>query len=274
VNFIERSVIQHGLAGSELFIFTDNQTAESTFWKGHSSSPKLFELVLRLRKLEMEHGILLHVIHVSGKRMIAQGTDGLSRADHSTGVMQGRDIRDWVPLQHGALTREPRMTRWLNGVTRGMNFQTLQPNDWFTTGHEYGNFIWAPSPTATDVVVEQLGKAIMKRPEAMHIVVVPRLMTGRWRHHLGQGTDGYFKMDCPFLWNLKTNFEPSLIYVCLPYRSCRPMLRERTQLSDQFQGALPKANMPPLPPSRGRALLRQILLSARELCPLPRSVVP
>jgi hypothetical protein len=77
VNVIERSVIQHGLAGPELFVFTDNQTAESAFWKGHSSSPKLFELILRLRKLEMTHGILLHVIHVSGKRMISQGTDGL-----------------------------------------------------------------------------------------------------------------------------------------------------------------------------------------------------
>jgi hypothetical protein len=48
VNFIERSIEQHELAGSEMFIFTDNHTAESAFWKGHSSSPKLFELVLRL----------------------------------------------------------------------------------------------------------------------------------------------------------------------------------------------------------------------------------
>jgi hypothetical protein len=76
VNFIERSIKTHGLAGAELFMFTYNQTTESAFWKGHSSSPKLFDLVLRLRKLEMTHGIILHVIHVSGKRMIAQGTDG------------------------------------------------------------------------------------------------------------------------------------------------------------------------------------------------------
>jgi hypothetical protein len=93
VNFIERSVKAHELDGSELFIFTDNQTAKSAFWKGHSSSPKLFDLVLWLQKLEMTHGIKLHVIHVSGKRMISQGTDGLCwRADHSTGVMTGRDI--------------------------------------------------------------------------------------------------------------------------------------------------------------------------------------
>jgi hypothetical protein len=52
VNFIERTVDTHDVDGSELFIFTDNQTAESAFWKGHSSSPKLFDLVLRLRKLK------------------------------------------------------------------------------------------------------------------------------------------------------------------------------------------------------------------------------
>jgi hypothetical protein len=144
VNFIERSLDRHDLSGSELFIFTDNQTAESAFWKGHSSSPKLFNLVLRLRKLEMTHGIILHVIHVSGNRMIAQGTDGLSRADHSTGVMQGRDIRDWVPLNKSALDREPKLKTWLGDVTKGMNFRTLTPNEWFSAGHEYGNYIWAP----------------------------------------------------------------------------------------------------------------------------------
>jgi hypothetical protein len=33
VNFIERSIGAHDLDGSELFLFTDNQTAESAFWK-------------------------------------------------------------------------------------------------------------------------------------------------------------------------------------------------------------------------------------------------
>jgi hypothetical protein len=88
-----------------VFIFTDNSTSEAVFWKGTSTSPLLFELVVRLRKLEMDHSILLHVVHVAGKRMIDQGTDGLSRADHSTGVVVGRDIHHWVPLNKGALER-------------------------------------------------------------------------------------------------------------------------------------------------------------------------
>jgi hypothetical protein len=136
--------------------------------------------------------------------MIAQGTDGLSPADHSTGVITGRDITNWVPLNKGALLREPKLKIWLQQVTRGVDFCTLTPEGWFTEGHGYGNYIWAPPPAAADVVVEQLGKAGMKRSETMHIIVVPRLMTGRWRRHLGRGNDGYFKLDCPFVWDLKS----------------------------------------------------------------------
>ena len=42
------------LQGSELWLFTDNSTAESCFHKGGSSSRHLHDLVLRLRKLELD----------------------------------------------------------------------------------------------------------------------------------------------------------------------------------------------------------------------------
>ena len=64
------------LDDAELFMFTDNSTAERAFWKGSSHSPKLCELVLRLRTLEMHSGVIIHIIHVSGKRMIKSGVDG------------------------------------------------------------------------------------------------------------------------------------------------------------------------------------------------------
>ena len=63
-----------GLQGYEIFMFT----AEAAFWKGTSESRELDELVLWLKRLELEEDLLLHVIHISGKRMIWQGTDGLS----------------------------------------------------------------------------------------------------------------------------------------------------------------------------------------------------
>ena len=37
----------------ELFVFTDNLVFESLFYKGKSKIPLLFELVLRLHKVQM-----------------------------------------------------------------------------------------------------------------------------------------------------------------------------------------------------------------------------
>jgi len=58
------------LTGVEIFIFTDNSTAEATYYKGTSTKPLLFELVLRLKKLEMEAGAKIHLIHCAGTRQI------------------------------------------------------------------------------------------------------------------------------------------------------------------------------------------------------------
>ena len=82
---------------TEVFIFTDNSVAESAFFNGSSSSLSLFELVLRLRKLEMMGKIFLHLIWVAGTRMIQQGTDGLSRGDLLNGVMSGAGMLAYVP---------------------------------------------------------------------------------------------------------------------------------------------------------------------------------
>jgi hypothetical protein len=58
---------------------TDNSTVESCLYKGNSSTPKLFRLMVCMGKLEMTHNARIVVAHVSGKRMIKEGTGGLSR---------------------------------------------------------------------------------------------------------------------------------------------------------------------------------------------------
>jgi hypothetical protein len=61
--------------------------------------------------LEHKHdGLLLHVVHISGKRMIAQkGTVGLFRADHTQGVMKGLGMMEFMPLHQDCLDREPKL---------------------------------------------------------------------------------------------------------------------------------------------------------------------
>jgi hypothetical protein len=54
VDGLEQQVKAGKIFGAEVFIFTDNSTAEAVYYKGNSSLRKLFELMLRLRKLEMD----------------------------------------------------------------------------------------------------------------------------------------------------------------------------------------------------------------------------
>jgi hypothetical protein len=105
VEALERLVVEHDMQGLEIFIFTDNSTAEAAFWKGTSKSPLLFDLVLRLKLLKLKHGVHLHVVHVSGQRMIAEGSDDLSRPYHGTGVMLGIDIWFFIPLHLDPVVR-------------------------------------------------------------------------------------------------------------------------------------------------------------------------
>ena len=49
VDSLETWVKSHQLKGSQIFVFTDNSTAESAYWKGTSKSPLLCDLVLRLK---------------------------------------------------------------------------------------------------------------------------------------------------------------------------------------------------------------------------------
>ena len=78
---LENLASEKSLRGKEIWMFTDNSTCKGAFYKGTSTSQLLFDLVLRLRVLALHSGFKLHLVHVSGTRMMAQGSDGLSRGD-------------------------------------------------------------------------------------------------------------------------------------------------------------------------------------------------
>ena len=84
--------------GSELFIFMDNFITGSVFHKGLASSPYLHSLVERLRMMQLHEGLFLHVLWISGTRMIEQGTNRLSRGDLNEGVMAGKDFLSLLPF--------------------------------------------------------------------------------------------------------------------------------------------------------------------------------
>ena len=105
VDTLEEMCKAGNLKGTEIFLFTDNSTSEAAFFNGSSKSEKLFKLVLRLRTLKMQNGVMVHLCHVSGERMKAQGSDGLSRGNLNVGVMAGRSMLDFVPTHLNTFKR-------------------------------------------------------------------------------------------------------------------------------------------------------------------------
>jgi hypothetical protein len=65
----------------------------------------------------MEFGMTILVIHISGNRMIAQGTDGGSRGLLMEGVMAGEDMLKFVGLLRSAVERSSGLLRWVHSWT-------------------------------------------------------------------------------------------------------------------------------------------------------------
>ncbi|KAL7580680.1 hypothetical protein ACA910_002192 [Epithemia clementina (nom. ined.)] len=96
-------------------------------------SPEVPALVFRLHRILIKGQAFVHVIWIAGKRMINQGTDGLSQSDLTNGVMRGVNMLKFVPLHHMALERQKDLIlHFIQDVT-GMDtpWKILQPEDWY-----------------------------------------------------------------------------------------------------------------------------------------------
>jgi hypothetical protein len=207
VEAVEEGVTSGELQNSELFIFTDNLTAEGAYYKGNTGSRLLFELVLRLRRLNMNGRLILHVIHVAGTRMIDQGTDALSRGDLHEGVMVGKEMISFVPLHLSAVARSPEVLDWVQLWCPAKGITVLEPEDWYSKGHglQGGSknaegiwipkessdrwYLWMPPPAIADAALDELTTSRHKRSHLNHVFLCPRLMTQLWRKKLHKVAD-------------------------------------------------------------------------------------
>jgi hypothetical protein len=89
-------------------------------------------------------------------------------------------MEECCPLHKTAFERSPALKFWLTAATELWGATFFEPKDWFLQGQGAGNYVWSPAPAAADDVVEQLGKARHKRPTSLHLIVAPRLFTGKW----------------------------------------------------------------------------------------------
>jgi hypothetical protein len=105
INVAERLLTlnkSRALTNHKVFILTNNSAFEGSYYKGHLSSKELSNIVFHLYKAQQTGGFILHVLHISGKRMKGTGVNGLSRGDHTEGMMVGKDPMSFLPFHQGA----------------------------------------------------------------------------------------------------------------------------------------------------------------------------
>ena len=257
---LEEEADTGSLKDTLVFFFTDNSTVEAALYKGSSTSSLLLELVIRFYTIQAKYGITIHVSHVAGKRMIAQGTDGLSRGQINEGVMGGDNMLNFIPLHLSAVEREPRLVDWVSSWL-AEPLTVLTPTDWFERGQDIvggkissdgfwrpeiraGAYLWVPPPAAADTALEQLRISRIKRQASTHVFICPRLMTPAWLKQLYKAADLIFVIPAgPSVWP-EHMFEPLLIGVAFPFLSYAPwqlkgtpkMLSLGRQLSAVWKG--------------------------------------
>jgi hypothetical protein len=214
------------LGGAEVMVFTDNSTFEGCFYKGHSTSEKLTNIILRLRQLQQRTGILMHVIHVAGTRMKVSGIDGLSRGDLLEGMMKS-STSPWgfMPLGQSADDRtHGAVSTWVRSWWRddlgvdwcGAPLKVLCPQDWFLLHEINQPRLWIPPPAAMPTVLEMFNDDRIANPHLPHVFAVPRLMTHLWRKQLAKDADLVFTVPChPSFWPAEMH-EPLLILIVFP----------------------------------------------------------
>ena len=86
------------LEGSQFFLFTNNEVSLDVFYKSNQTSEHLFELILRLKILEVNSCIKIYIIHLAGTRIIMQGSENLLRGYLHGKVMKRDKMKYFIPL--------------------------------------------------------------------------------------------------------------------------------------------------------------------------------
>ncbi len=224
------------LRDCKLLIFTDNSTAEACFYRANSKSVHLHYLVLELQTLEMSYGMTLHIIHILGWRMIAQGTDGCLRGSLMEGVMVGQDMLSFVDLAKMAIDRHLPLLDWVQSWTDQPNLDPLTPEGWFEEGHGFVQgaldknnvwvpilkaknklHLWAPPPSVGDAALEELLKARHKRMDTFQVVLIPRLLAPWWRRLFNKVCDFTFVVSPIVSFWSPEMYEPLWVGIILPF---------------------------------------------------------
>jgi hypothetical protein len=174
------------MKGGTVFYFTDNIVTYFVMQNGSSSSTELHKLVRAAKLLELQLGCRIEVVHVPGRLMIVQGTDGLSRGMWIAPERLLRSSLDESMLTLEAVPFSPAFGEWLLNLT-GYPLGTpyhhhtgVSTWSWNTIFQKLS--IWTPSPELGRH--QSLGHFmdcwVERAHETSGIFVIPRILQRDW----------------------------------------------------------------------------------------------
>jgi hypothetical protein len=175
------------LQGGTVFYFTDNLVTYYVMQNGSSSSPELHKLVRAAKLLELQLQCRVEVVHVPGKLMIIQGTDGLSR-----GIWIAPERLFRSSLAESLLTLEavpfsPIFGTWLLhlcGYSSDCSYYHHTGTSAWQWSHIHRQLsIWTPPPElGRQAIGHFLDCWVERAHETAAIFVIPRILQRDWGH--------------------------------------------------------------------------------------------
>jgi hypothetical protein len=184
---LQRQRDNSALRNSTVFYFTDNLVSYYIMASGSSTSPELHRLVLQIKRLELVMACHLEVIHVPGKLMIHQGTDGLSR-----GLWMTPERTRWSSLTESSVALEPvpfcwHLAHWVEstiGIAHGsfaQHFGSLDPWTFALVKNRWT--IWTPTPEVARQALSFFLDCWVEQPLTTGAAfLVPRILQRTWSH--------------------------------------------------------------------------------------------
>ena len=248
---VERLAEESKLFEHEVFVLTDNSAFEGAYYKGHSPSEKLNDIVFRLHKAERDGGFILHVLHIAGKRMKATGVDGLSRGDLTEGMLAGADPFAFLPFDQGADARaNGEVSKWVRSWWKtkkgedwgGLPLEEVTAETMFELKDLKAARLWLVAPAVMETALELFCDDRLAHPQWPHVFVIPRLMTHMWRKNLGKDADVLFTVPTGVKFWASCQFEPLIVAIVFPLahipRYTGPWLVKGTDEGARYERAL------------------------------------
>lgn len=172
------------VAGSTLFYFTDNTPTYYVSAAGSSPSPGLHEQVEQIRHLELALDCRLQVVHIPGKAIIEQGTDGLSRGVWISEWHRGKDPRELTesifrptPVQPHLITQTCQQLGWNPHACRISDWR--DPLQGHQMMHRYSCH-FPPPELARQAIIFFLEAWVESPLDTGAIFFVPRVLSAFW----------------------------------------------------------------------------------------------